>query len=68
MPFLALSYILRTILVLLKSLSVGVSLPLVPSDRDISAKVALACPSKQITTQERIVKFDTDAKPIGVDH
>ena len=52
----------------MKSLFVGLSLPLVPSDRDISAKVALACPVKQIASQERIVKFDTDAKPIGVDN
>ena len=32
------------------------------------AKVALACPAKQIAPHERIVKFDTDAKPIGVDN
>ena len=31
------------------------------------AKVALACPAKQVATQERIVKFD-NAKPIGVDN
>ena len=52
----------------MKSLFVGLSLPSVPSDRDISAKVALACPAKQIASQERIVKFDTNAKPIGVDN
>ena len=52
----------------MKSLFVGLSLPSVPSDRDISAKVALACSVKQIASQERIVKFDTDAKPIGVDN
>ena len=67
-PFSALSFILSTILLLLKSLFVGLSIPLVPSDRYISAKVALACPAKQITAQERIVKFDTDAKPIRVDN
>ena len=52
----------------MKSLFVGLSLPSVPSDRDISAKVALACPAKQIASQERIVTFDTDTKPIGVDN
>ena len=30
--------------------------------------VALACPAKQLITQERIVRFDTDAKPIRVDN
>ena len=32
------------------------------------ANVALACPSKQTTNQERIIKFDTNAKPIGADN
>ena len=68
LTFLALSYILSTIILLMKSLFIGLSLPSVPSDRDISTKVALACAAKQITSQERIVKFDTDAKPIGVDN
>ena len=47
-----------------------VDLPLssVPSERNILANVALACPAKQTTAQERIVKFDTNAKPIGVDN
>ena len=44
------------------------SLSSVPSERDNLANVALACPAKQTTTQERIVKFDTDAKPIRVDN
>ena len=30
--------------------------------------MALACPAKQLTIQERTVRFDTDAKPIGVDN
>ena len=68
LPFLALSHVLLTIILLLKSLLVDLSLSLVPSERDILANVALACPAKQITTQERIVKFDTEAKPIGVDN
>ena len=67
-PFLALSYILSTIILLMKSLVVGLSPPSVASERDILAKVALACPTRQITSQERIVKFDTDTKPIGVDN
>ena len=67
-PFLALSYIFSTIILLMKSLFVGLSLPSVHSERDIMANVALACPAKQIASQERIVKFDTDAKPIGVDN
>ena len=59
---------LSTIIVLMKTFFVGLSLPLVHSDRDISAKETLACPAKEIASQERIVKFDTDAKPIGVDN
>ena len=43
-------------------------LSLVPSESNILANVALACPAKQTTTQERIVKFDTDAKPIRGDN
>ena len=41
--------------------------PLTPSTY-ILANVALAYPVKQIASQERIVKFDTNAKPIGVDN
>ena len=68
LPFLALFHVLLTIILLLKSLLVDLPLSLVPSERKILANVALACPAKQTTTQERIVKFDTDAKPIGVDN
>ena len=68
LPFLALSHVLLTILLLLKSLLVNLSVSPVPSERNILANVALACSVKQTTTQERIVKFDTDAKPIGVDN
>ena len=68
LPFLALSHILLTIILLLKSLLVDLLLSSVPSERNILANVALACPAKQTTTQERIIKFDTDAKPIGVDN
>ena len=66
--FLALSHILLTIILLLKLLLVDLPLSSVHSERDILANVALACPAKQTTTQERIVKFDTYAKPIGVDN
>ena len=68
LPFLALSHVHLTIILLLKSLFSGQSLPSVTSSRYLLANVALACPVKQITSQERIVKFDTDAKPIGVDN
>ena len=67
LPFLALSHVLLTIILLLKSLLFDLSLSSVPSARDILANVALACPAKQTTTQERIVTFDTNAKPIRVD-
>ena len=72
--FLALNHIFRithifhiTIL-LVKALLDERPLSSVPSERDLLGNVALACPAKQITTQERIVRFDTDAKPIGVDN
>ena len=42
--FLALSHVLHTIVLLLKSLLVGLPLSSVPSERDILANVALACP------------------------
>ena len=45
------------------------SSPTPPTSRQcVLANVALACPAKQIASKERIVKFDTDAKPIGVDN
>ena len=68
LPFLALSHVHLTIILLLKSLFFGPSLPSVTSSRYVLAKVALACPAKQIASQERIVKFDTDARPIRVDN
>ena len=68
LPFLALYHVLLTIILLLKFLLVDIPLSLVPSERNILANVALACQAKQTTTQDRIVKFDTDAKPIGVDN
>ena len=44
------------------------SSPTPPTSRQcVLANVALTCPAKQIASKERIVKFDTDAKPIGVD-
>ena len=67
LPFLALYHVLLSIILLLQSLLVDLPLSSVP-ERNILANVALACPAKQTTTQERIVKFDTDAKPIGVDN
>ena len=36
--------------------------------RYILANVALACLAEQTATKERIIKFDTDAKPIRVDN
>ena len=68
LPFLALSDVHLIFILLLKTLLVDLLLSSVPSERNILANVALACPVKQITTQERIVKFDTDAKPIRVDN
>ena len=72
LPFLALSHVLLTIILLLKSLLVDLPLSSVPSEvpseRNIPVNVALACPAKKTTTQEGIIKFDTDAKPIGVDN
>ena len=67
--FLALYKIYRIILLLLTKALHSERLP--PSDlsaRDILSNVALACSAKQLTIQERTVKFDTDAKPIGVDN
>ena len=68
LPFLALSLIHSAIILGLKLLTYGPSLfPHTPR-RCVLADVALACPTKQKATKERIVKFDTDAKPIGVDN
>ena len=68
LPFLALSHVLLTVILLLKSLLVDLRLSSVPSETNILANVALACPVKQTTTQERIVKFHTNPKRIGVDN
>ena len=65
---LALYHIFRITILLLKALLDERPLSSVPSERDLLGNVALACPAKQITTQERIIRFDTDAKPIGVDY
>ena len=66
--FLALYQIFRIIILLLKAILYEQPLSSEPSEKDLLGNVALACPAKQITTQERIVRFDTDAKPIGVDN
>ena len=66
--FLALFHVHLTIVLLSKSLFFGPSLSSVTSSRCVLANVTLACPAKQTASQERIVKFDTDAKPIGVDN
>ena len=68
LPFLALSLICSAIILGLKWLIYGPSLfPSTPR-WCVLANVALACPAKQKATKERIVKFDTDAKPIRVDN
>ena len=68
LPFLALSLICSAIIVGLKWLTYGPSLfPSTPR-RCVLANVAVACPAKQNATKERIIKFDTDAKQIGVDN
>ena len=66
--FLARYHIFRITILLLKALLVERPLFSVPSERVLLGNVALTCPAKQINTQERIVRFDTDAKPIGVDN
>ena len=63
---LALYQIFRILILLLKATQYERPLSLDPSD--LLGNVALACPAKQITTQERIVRFDTDVKPIRVDN
>ena len=66
--FLALYQISRIIILLLKAIRYERPQFSDPSERDLLGNVALACPAKQMTTQERIVRFDTDVKPIGVDN
>ena len=45
------------------------SSPTPPTSRQcVLLNITLLCPAKQIASKERIVKFDTDAKPIGVDN
>ena len=66
--FLALYQIFRILILLLKATRYERPLSSDPLEKDFLGNVALACPAKQITTQERIVRFDTDAKPIGVDN
>ena len=68
LPFLALSLIHSAIILGLKWLTYGPSLLPSTPRRCVLANVALACPAKQKATEERIVKFDTDAKPIRVDN
>ena len=63
---LAVYQIFRILILLLKATQY--ERPLSSDPSDLLGNVALACPAKQITTQERIVRFDTDAKPIGVDN
>ena len=68
LPFLALSLIRFAIILGLKLLLYGPSLsPLTPR-QCVLANVALACPVKQMASKERIVKLDTNAKPIEVDN
>ena len=62
---LALYQIFRILILLLKATQY--ERPLSSDPSDLLGNVALACPAKQITTQERIVRFDTDTKPIRVD-
>ena len=65
--FLALYQISRILILLLEVTQYERPLSSDPSEKDLLGNVALACPAKQITTQERIVRFDTHVKPIGVD-
>ena len=45
------------------------SSPTPPTSRQcVLANIALACPAKQMASKERIVKFNTNANPIGVDN
>ena len=41
--------------------------PLTPRQH-VFVNIALACPAKHIAIKERIIKFDTNTKPIGVDN
>ena len=52
----------------MKLILYGPSLSALTPKRYVLANVALTCLAKQIASKERIVKFDTDAKPIGVDN
>ena len=65
---LALTHIHLTIILLLKLLLYGPSLSPLTLRRYVLANIALTWPVKQIASEERMVKFDTDAKPIGVDN
>ena len=45
------------------------SSPTSPTSRQyVLANIDLACPAKQIASKERTIKFNTNAKPIGVDN
>ena len=66
--FLALYQISRILILFLEATQYERLLSSDPSEKDLLGNVALACPAKQITMQERIVRFDTDVKPIGVDN
>ena len=68
LPFLALSDVLLTFILLLKALLVELLLSSIPPEKNILANATLACPAKQISTQERTIRFDTDAKQIRVDN
>ena len=66
--FLALYQIFCILILLLRATQYERPLASDPSEKDLLGNVALACPAKQITMQERIVRFDTSAKPIRVDN
>ena len=68
LPFLALSLMCSAISLGLKWLTYGPSLFPSKPRRCVLAKTILACPEKQKATKERIVKFDTNTKPILVDN
>ena len=66
--FIALYQISRIIILLSKAIRNKRPTPSDLSERDILGNIALACSAKQLPTQERIIRFDADAKPIGVDN
>ena len=68
LPFLGLTHLYLTIIFLLKLILYCPSLSALTPRRYVLANVALTCPAKQIASKERIVKFDTNAKPIRVDN